>query len=82
MRVLNVGIGEPCARDAYSGAAPRGANGIISPSSSNAEGCALFPEVPTDTGQDFNATSEAEESHSCSYTPALEVRSSQLSGAL
>ena len=41
-------------------------HGVVSSSWANTQGCALLPEVPADTGEEFDAAAKAEEAHGSS----------------
>ena len=78
---MDVGVGEASARNANRGSTARCTHGVISPSATDTQGGALLTKVPPDTGEKLDAAAKAEEAHGYGYsTPALEVRSSQLSG--
>ena len=54
MATMDVGIGETRARDADSSAATSGANRVMEPLSSEAERGTPLPEVPPNTGEEFD----------------------------
>ena len=60
---VDVGVGEASTGNTYSGAAPRGSKCVMSSPSPDAQGGALLPEVPTDTGEEFYRSSKAKEAH-------------------
>lgn len=60
---MDLGVGKTSARDANRGAATRVANSVISPSSSDTEGGALLPKVPSDTWSNLDTAAEAEKAH-------------------
>jgi len=63
MTALNVGVGEPGARDTNGGAATGCPESIMGSSPTNAQRRALLPKVPTNPGEEFDATAKAEETH-------------------
>lgn len=63
MAAVDIGVGEPSTGNPHSGSASSSSNSVVGSRPTNAQRRALLPEVPADTGQDLNATSEAEESH-------------------
>jgi hypothetical protein len=58
-----LGVGESCTRDANRGAAPRGANSVMSSPAPDTEGGTLLPDIPADTGEKFNRSSETKKTH-------------------
>ena len=60
---MDLGVGETSTRDTNRGAATRGANGVISPTSTDTQRRALLPKVPADTWSDLDRSSESKESH-------------------
>jgi hypothetical protein len=63
MAAVDIGVGEPSSRNPHSGSASSGSESVVGSRPTNAQRRALLADVPTDTGQNLNATSKAEESH-------------------
>ena len=60
---MDVGVGEACPRDSHGGAAPGCPKGVVSPTRADAEGGALLPKVPPNSGEDLDRTPETEKTH-------------------
>lgn len=54
MGAVDIGVGESCARNPNGGPAAGGSYCIVGSFASKAQGCALLPEVPPNTGEEFN----------------------------
>ena len=63
VRVLNVGVGETCTRNAHRGSASRCTNGVVSSMATDAQGGAALTNVPADTREEFNAAAKTKEAH-------------------
>jgi len=60
---VDIRVRKPSSRNPHGGSASSGSERVVGSRPPNAERRALLPDVPTNTRQDLNATSEAEESH-------------------
>jgi len=60
---VDIGVGEPSAGNPHGGSASSGSERVVGSRPTNAQRRALLPDVPTNTGQDFDATSESKKSH-------------------
>ena len=72
MTFVNVGVGESGSRDAHRGPAPCGAHGVVGATGTDAQGCALLADVPTNPGKDLDRSSKTEKAHGsqCEFTSA------------
>ena len=60
---MDLGVREAGARNANRGAATRGTNGVVGSPAPETEGGTLLPDIPADTGEEFDAAAEAEKAH-------------------
>lgn len=63
MAAMDVGVGETCSGNTSRESTPGGAYGVVGSPPPNADGGALLPNVPADTGEEFEATAKTEEAH-------------------
>jgi len=63
MSAVDIGVRQPCPGNTDCRSTPSCPKGVTRASPSDAQGVALFPEIQTNTGEDFEAASESEEAH-------------------
>jgi len=60
---VDVGVGKTRPGDANRSSTARGSDGVMGSSTTNAQGGALLPKVPSNPGEEFDAAAETEEAH-------------------
>jgi len=63
MTAVDIGVGESRAGDSYGGPTPSCPHGVVGSPAPKAEGGALLPDIPANTGEEFDRSPEPKESH-------------------